>query len=451
MLNTLNDGKADRQRHVAVIGSGISGLSAAWLLGKSCRVTLFEAEDRPGGHSNTVDVKTTNGVIPVDTGFIVYNEWNYPNLVRLFQTLNVKTEASDMSFSASLDDGAFEYSGTSFMSMIGQKTNIIRLRFWRMVGDILRFYREAPIAVKSLGAGEMTLGEFLDREGYSESFVDNHILPMGAAIWSTTAKEMRSYPLVAFIRFFESHGLLSLVNRPVWRTVSGGSRQYVGRMLEDFGGEVRLRSSVRSVLSSPDGVLVDCGSGPELFDDVVIATHADQALAMRRDASDEERELLGAFKYTRNKAVLHSDEALMPKRRRVWSSWNYIGDRKGSGDDQLCVTYWMNKLQNLPERTPIFVTLNPCREIRPELVHASFDYTHPLFDNAALSAQKKIWSIQGRGGIWYCGAHFGSGFHEDGLQSGLAVAEAISDAKRPWRVAGESARIHLPTELVAAE
>jgi uncharacterized protein len=451
MLKTMNEGKPEWRRHVAVIGSGISGLSAAWLIGKHCKVTLFEADDRPGGHSNTVDVQTAGGPIPVDTGFIVYNEWNYPNLVKLFKTLDVKTEVSEMSFSASLDDGSFEYSGTSFMSMIGQKSNIIRLRFWQMLGDIIRFYRDAPQAVKRVGAGEVTLGEFLDSEGYSKSFVDNHILPMGAAIWSTTAKEMRSYPLVAFIRFFESHGLLSIVNRPIWRTVSGGSRRYVTSLLNDFDGEVRLKSPVRSVRRSAEGVLVDCGSGPELFDDVVIATHADQALAMRPDASDEERDLLGAFKYTKNTAVLHSDPGLMPKRRRVWSSWNYIGDRNGTSDDQLCVTYWMNKLQILPGKTPVFVTLNPCREVRQDLVHASFDYTHPLFDTAALCAQKRLWSVQGRDGIWYCGAHFGSGFHEDGLQSGLAVAESLTGAKRPWRVADESARIHLPRALVAAE
>ena len=451
MLNTMKPRKSHGNRHVAVIGSGISGLSAAWLIAQHCRVTLFESEGRPGGHSNTVDVHVDGGRVPVDTGFIVYNEWNYPNLVRLFETLGVKTEASDMSFSASLNEGAFEYSGTSFMSMIGQKTNLVRFRFWQMVGDILRFYREAPAAAKRLGAGEMTLGEFLDTEGYSKSFVDNHILPMGAAIWSTTAKEMRSYPLVAFIRFFESHGLLSILNRPVWRTVSGGSRQYVNRILTSFDGEVRLNAPVRSVRRSADGVLVDSGQGPELFDDVVIATHADQALAMRADASEEERDLLGAFKYTHNTAVLHSDVGLMPKRKRVWSSWNYIGNRNGASDDQLCVTYWMNKLQNLPVKTPIFVTLNPCRAVREELVHASFDYTHPLFDTAALCAQKRLWSIQGEGGVWYCGAHFGSGFHEDGLQSGLAVAEALTGAKRPWRVAGESARIHLPETLAAAE
>lgn len=451
MLNTLNVSKPERNRHVAVIGSGISGLSAAWLLSRHCRVTLLEAEGRPGGHSNTVDVVTPEGKCPVDTGFIVYNEWNYPNLVRLFQTLGVKTEASDMSFSASLNDGSFEYSGTSFMTMIGQKSNVIRFRFWQMVSDILRFYRHAPQAARRAEAVEMTLGDFLDREGYSKSFVDNHILPMGAAIWSTTAREMRSYPLLAFIRFFESHGLLSLVNRPVWRTVSGGSREYVSRILDDFSGDVRVNAPVSKVSRTADGVRIEYGGGEGLFDDVVIATHADQALAMLENADAEERALLGAFKYTHNTAVLHSDVNLMPKRRRVWSSWNYIGDRSGSPDQQLCVSYWMNKLQNLKTSAPVFVTLNPCRPVRQDLVHASFDYTHPLFDTAAIEAQRKLWSIQGRGGVWYCGAHFGSGFHEDGLQSGLAVAESLSGSKRPWKVADESARIHLPQVLEAAE
>jgi uncharacterized protein len=452
MLKLTNDRDFSRRCRVAVIGSGISGLSAAWLLSKSMDVTLFEANSRIGGHSNTVDVMCDDGVVPVDTGFIVYNDWNYPNLVELFSTLNVPNEASDMSFSASLDSGAFEYSGTSFAAMLGQKSNIIRFRFWQMISDILRFYKRAPLYAKQAMAADMTLGEFLDAEGYSKSFVDNHILPMGAAIWSTTAREMRSYPLVAFIRFFESHGLLSLSNRPVWRTVKGGSKEYVKRILADFGGTVRLRWPIHQVRRVRAGVeVVSQGSEAELFDHVVIATHGDQALSMLEDAAPQERALLGAFKYTHNRAVLHSDVRLMPKRRRVWSSWNYIGNRNDGPDAQLCVTYWMNRLQNLKTRTDLFVTLNPNSEIAEDNIHAAFDYTHPLFDNAALAAQKALWDIQGAGGVWFCGAHFGSGFHEDGLQSGLAVAEAIGGVKRPWQVKGESSRIFLPEPMMAAQ
>lgn len=452
MLKVVDQGEFMPGPKVAVIGSGISGLSAAWLLDRSSDVTLFEAEGRVGGHSNTVDVASEYGTIPVDTGFIVYNDWNYPNLVELFETLGVANEASDMSFAASLDNGAFEYSGTSLSAMIGQKSNIVRLKFWKMIADILRFYRKAPLYLSKAGACELTLGEYLDAEGFSKSFVNNHILPMGAAIWSTTAAEMRSYPLVAFIRFFESHGLLSLTNRPVWRTVTGGSREYVKRILADFTGEVRLNAPVASVRRVEQGVEVRSRGGKvEIFDKVVIAAHADQARSMLVDTNRQAGDLLQSFKYTPNTAVLHSDMSLMPKRRQVWSSWNYIGNTCTDSNQQLCVTYWMNRLQNLDERVPLFVTLNPNRPVAPGAVHASFDYTHPLFDGAALAAQKELWRVQGQDGVWFCGAYFGSGFHEDGLQSGLAVAEMIGGVKRPWSVGKESGRIHLSDVMAAAE
>jgi uncharacterized protein len=452
MLKVVDERDAKPDQKVAVIGSGISGLSAAWLLDHSVNVTLFEADSWIGGHANTVEVVSDYGTIPVDTGFIVYNDWNYPNLVALFEALGVTNEASDMSFAASLDHGAFEYSGTSLSAMIGQKSNIIRLKFWKMVADILRFYRKAPLYLSKTGACEMTLGEYLDAEGFSKSFVNNHILPMGAAIWSTTAAEMRSYPLVAFIRFFESHGLLSLKNRPVWRTVTGGSREYIKRILADFTGEVRLNAPVATVRRVAQGVEVTERNGKtEIFDKVVIASHADQARSMLVDTNSRARDLLENFKYTHNTAVLHSDISLMPKRKQVWSSWNYIGNMSCDANQQLCVTYWMNRLQNLDERVPLFVTLNPNRVVAPGAVHASFDYTHPLFDHAALSAQKALWQVQGQDGVWFCGAYFGSGFHEDGLQSGLAVAEMIGGIKRPWKVGKESGRIHLSDALAAAE
>lgn len=445
-----NTHKPEQANRVAVVGSGISGLAAAWLLSRKADVTLFEADRRLGGHAHTVDVQTADGRIPVDTGFIVYNERNYPNLVALFAHLGVPTQQSDMSFSASLDAGQFEYSGTSLATMLGQRSNIVRLRFWRMLGDILRFYREAPACLAASGADGITLGDFLDAQGYSKSFVDDHILPMGAAIWSTTAREMRTYPLRAFIRFFESHGLLSLSDRPTWRTVKGGSREYVNRIVADFEGSVQLNTPVVSVRRTGNGIELTAADGRQsLFDNVVLATHADRALLILADADRQERALLGAFRYTSNEAVLHSDPSLMPKRRPVWASWNYIAGT--SQDSQLCVTYWMNRLQNIDRRHPLFLTLNPSREISPDLVHGTFEYTHPLFDAAALAAQRQLWSIQGRGGVWFCGAHFGSGFHEDGLQSGLAVAEDIAGIRRPWTVAAQSGRIFVPQPLVAAE
>jgi predicted NAD/FAD-binding protein len=448
----VGDGEKRQQRRVAVIGTGISGLSAAWLLSKSMDVVLYEEADRLGGHANTVTVPTPIGPVPVDTGFIVYNDRNYPNLVALFDHLDVPTLASDMSFSASLDGGSFEYSGSGLRGLLGQRRNAVRPRFWRMLSEIVRFYREAPPLLRQPEFEAVCLGDYLDRGGYARSFVDDHLLPMGAAIWSTTASEMRAYPLHAFIRFFESHGLLSLSNRPRWRTVEGGSRQYIQRLMSDFSGSVRLASAVRSVRRIAGEVeVVDRRGHLDRFSDVVIATHADQALAMLDDPDGQERHLLSAFKYTANDAVLHCDEALMPRRKQVWASWNYIGDSAHEGVKPLCVTYWMNRLQGINPSAPLFVTLNPCRPVAAERTLGTFAYTHPLFDQVALVAQRQLWQLQGRRNTWFCGAYFGSGFHEDGLQSGLAVAEELGGVDRPWAVQEPSGRIFRTQALLAAE
>ncbi len=442
----------DHARRVAVIGSGISGLSAAWLLGRKLDVTLYESEPRLGGHSNTIMVPTNNGALPVDTGFIVYNERNYPNLVALFREIGVPTAASNMSFAASLEGGKLEYSGSGLNGLIGQRGNVIRPRFWRMMRDILRFYREAPALLIRADLHGVSLGEYLDRNDYAPAFVEDHLLPMGAAIWSTTARDMRAYPLLAFVRFFASHGLLSLADRPKWRTVLGGSREYVRRLSANFADNIRLSTAVGNIARKNGRVVVtDTKGHADTFTDVVIATHANQALDLLSDADQQERALLGAFRYTDNQAVLHSDENLMPRRKRVWSSWNYIGEDRDENSQPLCVTYWMNRLQNLDMRHPLFVTLNPTRDIDPARIIGCFDYTHPLFDQHALDAQQQLWRLQGRQHTWFCGAYFGSGFHEDGLQSGLAVAEALGDVRRPWNVADESGRIPLPVrrELAA--
>lgn len=439
-------------RRIAVIGSGISGLSAAWLASRSNRVVLYEADHRLGGHSNTAIVPTAYGDIPVDTGFIVYNDKNYPNLVALFQHLNVPTIASDMSFAASIDDGRFEYSGTGLKGLLGQRLNIARPRFWRMLTDVLRFYREAEGLLKRPELEGLTLGEYLDRENYSKAFIEDHLLPMGAAIWSMTTIDMRAYPLHAFVRFFVHHGLILLKGRPRWRTVLGGSREYVSRLTADFAGEIRLSTPVARIQRMANGVIVTDKSGhADRFDDVIIATHADDALSMLGDADNLEREILGSFRYTNNVAVLHSDENLMPKRKSVWSSWNYIAGRQAADGAPLCVTYWMNLLQDLDRRQNLFVTLNACREIREDKIVATYNYTHPLFDLSAMAAQKRIWDLQGRRNTFFCGAHFGSGFHEDGLQAGLAAAEAATGARRPWQVADESGRIFSTPLLAAAE
>lgn len=419
---------------IAVVGSGIAGLSAAWLLSKGHRVTLYEAATRPGGHSNTVDV----GGVAVDTGFIVYNETTYPNLTALFSHLNVPTKASEMSFAVSLDDGGLEYAGTDLFGLFGQKRNVVRPRFWSMLRDLRRFYAEAPAKVAALPSGT-TLGAFLDAEGYGQAFQLDHLLPMAAAIWSAPAASLRDYPAAHFIRFCDNHGLLKLTDRPIWRTVDGGSREYVRRLLAGIG-ETRLARGAVSVRRGREFVAVRDAAGHEQrFDHVVMACHADQALAALEAPTPRERTLLGAFGYTQNRAVLHSDVRLMPRRRNVWASWNYLGGRHRI--DSLHVTYWMNRLQGLTGAPPLFVTLNPAIEPAGHTVLHEEMYDHPKFDTAAMLAQDALWSLQGTERTWFCGAYFGSGFHEDGLQSGLAVAEQLGGVRRPWTVANESGRI----------
>jgi predicted NAD/FAD-binding protein len=382
-------------------------------------------------------------------GFIVYNELNYPNLTALFAHLGIATRPSNMGFAVSLEDGGIEYGGDNLLTLFSQWRNLVRPRFWSMLHDLLRFYREAPAHACALDADATTLGEYLAAQGYGRPFQDDHLIPQAAAIWSASAGDIRDYPAAAFIRFCENHGLLKIMSRPLWRTVEGGSRSYVRRLTETAGLCTRLNAPVARIVRTSAGVLVHDRSGAvERFDSVVVATHADQALAMLADPSPREQELLGAFGYTTNRAVLHSDPRLMPRRRGVWSAWNYIG-RAGAAtgaDPALCVTYWMNRLQDLPRATPLFVTLNPVVEPDPATVIRTETYQHPRFDAAAMKAQAQLWSLQGAGGVWWCGAYFGSGFHEDGLQSGLAVAERLGGVRRPWRVAGESSRIHLPAD-----
>lgn len=421
-----------KSRHVAVIGSGISGLAAALLIGRTARVTLFEQDDRPGGHAHTVDVPGPRGPVAVDTGFIVYNDRNYPNLTALFEHLDVPTKPSDMSFAVSMGGGRLEYSGGSLSGLLGQRRNAVRPRFWRMLRDTARFYREAPGLLARPELEMTSVGAFLDQSDYSTAFVEDHLMPMAAAIWSSNVARIRAYPLHAFIRFFASHGLLSLNERPQWRTVDGGSREYVGRLLAEFSGEFRRGVGVAKVRREDDHVTItDRQGNVAQFSDVVIATHADQALEILEDADPMERELLGAFGYTSNRAVLHSDRSLMPRRERVWSSWNYIGNHH-SAAQPLCVSYWMNQLQGIDASFPLFLTLNPPCEVDEKKLHGIYEYSHPLFDAGAMAAQKQIWQLQGRRRSWFCGAYFGSGFHEDGVRSGIEAAESLTGVRRPW-------------------
>lgn len=432
---------------VAVIGSGVSGLGAAYLLSRASDVVVYEAADRLGGHANTVDAPLpSGGHVAVDAGFIVYNEPAYPNLTALFAHLGVESEETCMSFGASMRGGEVEYSGQSLSSVFARRSRALSPRFLGMLIDVSKFHKDARRALKRGFPPGQTLGGFVAAHGYGVAFARDFLKPMASAIWSTPSSRIFDYSAEAFIRFYENHGLLQVLDLPAWRTVRGGSRRYVEKISEPFAARARLDTPVARIIRGAGEVeVVDARGGRDRFDAVVVATHADEALAMLEGPSAEERRVLGAFRYQKNRAVVHFDETQMPKRRRAWSSWNYVGD-----DERAAVVYWMNRLQNLACAENVFVTLNPIRPVAPGKVVAEFDYAHPMFDLAVAAAQRDIWRIQGAGGVYFAGAHLGQGFHEDGLQAGLAVGEAIAGVKRPWRVAGESGRIFAPPGFAEA-
>lgn len=416
---------------IAIIGSGISGLSAAWRLAPSHQVTLFEADSRPGGHTNSVDVTLDGLTWPVDTGFLVYNERTYPNLIAMFAELGIETAKSDMSFSVSVGPRQFEWCGSSLASLFAQPSNALKPGFWRMLADILRFNRQATaLALRGDDVADelaQPLSKFLAANRYSARFRDHYLLPMAAAIWSCPMSQMLEFPLGSFVRFFHNHGLLQVENRPQWFTVPGGARRYVDRILSSLP-DVRLGTPVRAVSRHAVGanrqVAVATDDGIEWFDHVVLACHSGQSLDLLPDATDAEREVLESIPYQPNRAYLHTDAALMPRRRSAWAAWNYLSNGDPSAPE-VSVSYWLNRLQPLPFETPVFVSLNPLAEPAPETVIASFDYEHPVFDSRSVAAQRRLASLQGERRTWYAGAWTGYGFHEDGLKSGLAVAAAI--------------------------
>jgi predicted NAD/FAD-binding protein len=430
---------------IAVIGSGIAGLSAALRLSAAHRVTVFEANRTLGGHTNTVDVTLDGVTHGVDTGFLVFNHKTYPLLVRLFDELGVPTAPSDMSFAVSVGPHRFEWCGSNLASLLAQPSNALSPAFWRMVRDILRFNREATALAMAADAGgadgvalDRPLGEFLARRGYSDVFRDRYLLPMAAAIWSCPMGTMLAFPLGSFVRFFHNHGLLQVEDRPQWHTVRGGAREYVRRIRERLH-DVRLATPVLAVSrpapSAGGGVRVLTAGGTERFDQVVLACHSDQALRLLADAGREERDILEAVPYQPNEAWLHTDPALMPRRRGAWAAWNYLSNGDAH-EPRVSVTYWLNRLQPLPFSSQVFVSLNPLSRPDPARTIARFDYEHPVFDVGAMAAQARLREVQGLRNTWFAGAWTGYGFHEDGLRSGLAVAEQLAASA--------------PRELVAA-
>lgn len=430
---------------VAVIGAGVAGLGAAWLLSRRHDVVVYERDSRFGGHACTVEVPAERGSRPVDVGFIVYNERNYPNLVALFEHLGVPTELSDMSFAVSLDHGRFEY-GSSLARYIAQRRNMVRPSFLRLTHDILRFNRLAPRLLDKCEDLDFTIGDFIDDAGLGATFRDRYLVPMAACIWSTPLGRMLDYPAQTFVRFFNNHGLLTIGPQLAWRTVSGGSRSYVERIVAPLRQRARLATPATTVRRDRNGVWVRDAAGHwDCFDKVILACHADQALALLTDADARERDLLGRFPYSSNEVWLHADATLMPRRRSIWSSWNYVADAPDCGSP-VSVTYWMNRLQNLPDSCPLFVSVNPGRA--PMAPRQRFTFEHPTYDAAAIRAQRSLHAIQGVRDIFFCGSYCGYGFHEDALSAGLDIAEQLG-VRRPWRKPEEHRRIGDPPRVVA--
>jgi len=427
---------------IAIVGSGIAGLGAAWLLTRQGHaVSLFEAEARLGGHTATVDVTLQGRTFPVDTGFLVFNDRTYPRLIALFDELGVESVASEMSFSCRVDRHRLEWAGTDFRSLFAQPSNALRPAFWRMLADIARFKREATALDEDKRLWSITLGNYLENERYSVPFRDWYLLPMAAAIWSAPRRDILDFPLPTFVRFCRNHGLLQVTGRPQWRTVLGGARTYVEKIAAQLP-DVRVGTPVHRIVRARGGVTLDSGTRTsEAFDAVVLACHSDQALALLADPSRSEQRLLSAVRYQPNRVVLHTDPALLPRSRRAWSAWNYLAADDVTGQRPVAVSYLINKLQPLPCTTPVIVTLNPPFEPDPARVLQEFEYSHPLLDSAAVAAAQGIAQLSGERHTWYAGAWLGYGFHEDGLASAHAVADGI--ARREAASANTSVKLQV--------
>ena len=406
---------------LAVIGSGISGLSAAYHFSKNHKVDLFEQDDHFGGHSLTYDIKEEDKVVPVDLGFIVFNEQTYPNLISFFRELDVPFEKSNMSFSVSVKDSNVEYGGSGLNAIFANKKNLLNLKFLKMINEIISFYKKAP-SLLNHNLSEDTLGNYLEKSKLSKYFIEYHIIPMVAAIWSMPFKKAKDMPLKLFLNFFINHGLFKLKNRPQWYTVTNRSRAYVNKVLEKISGEVFKNYKVSKILRSENNVRISIGNEYLDYDHVILASHADQSLKILEEPTSEEDKILKRFSYVSNKAYLHIDENLMPLRKSAWSSWNSI-----TKDNRTCITYWLNKLQNLKTSKNYFLTLNPVEQINNNKILKKIDFTHPYFNKENVKLQKDLHKLQGKKRTWFCGSYFGYGFHEDGLKSSIELFRKFKD------------------------
>ena len=412
---------------IGVIGSGVSGLVSALTLQERFEVSLFEKNSKLGGHSNTVTIEQENKKYSVETGFIVLNDKNYPIFTSLLKHLNIGVNNSSMSFSVSVDKGQFEYS-SSYIGLLGQTKNIIDPKYWGMLRDINYFYTNALKDVKDCPDNE-TLGQFLKRFNYSNKFIDYHLVPMTASIWSCPTKSILNFPIKSLLVFFENHKLLNIYNRPKWSTVNKGSREYVKKIQSLLKGKIFTNAKVNKISKSKEGIRVHCQDGIKTFDKVILACHADQSSEILIENFSEEANLLKDFKYQKNTSILHSDINFMPKRKSVWSSWNYITETGNSGN--LSITYWMNELQGINSPKPILLSLNPKILPNPDLIYGQYSYSHPILDNNSINIQKKLSSIQGKNNLWFCGAWTGFGFHEDGVKSAVEIANS-HNIDLPW-------------------
>ena len=422
-------------KKIAVIGTGIAGMASAWLLSQRYQVVLIDKNNYIGGHTNTISVANEKTGIDtaVDTGFIVYNEPNYPNLVGLLNALDVKTQATDMTFSASILNSGLEYAGNNLDTLFAQRKNLLSPRFIKLVYDILKFNRNAKALISNNQAdSKLTLGDFLSDLRIGKPMQDDYLLPMAAAIWSCPPQQMQSFPAKSFAQFFNNHGLLNVKDRPQWRTVTGGSQRYVDKLLASFSGETIINNGATKIDRKTDSVVIKLEDGQEcIVDQVVIATHADEALSILKNKSKLEQTLLSSFRYQENDTYLHTDSNLMPTLSKVWSCWSYLAKQSGETAPSVSVSYWMNALQGLDESQNYFVSLNPIHKIAPQKIIQRINYMHPIFDNRAMAAQKQLYKLQGQNRTWFAGSYFGYGFHEDALSSAVSIARDLN-VPIPW-------------------